>query len=264
MIFITYVRSQTRYSLPMSIRELQDGLAMMPKSQVRRPPKCTECVYRESRMFCNLSPKVLKEFEKLGLQMMLPRGSVLFREDDRSSGIVIVCSGKVKLFCTSRQGKILIIKIALPGDVLGLGAVLSGNPHETTAETLEPCTIKHIPREEFLAFLERHGQASIHTAKSLAEEYRSTFLDARRLALAPTVAGRVASVLLELGRSSANGRPEMRFTMALTHGNLANLAGTSRETVTRTLSKFQREKLIHVRGSSMTILDLEKLSILAS
>jgi CRP/FNR family transcriptional regulator, cyclic AMP receptor protein len=238
---------------------------MIQNSQVRRPPKCTECVYRESRMFCNLSPKALKDFEKLGVQMMLFRGSVLFREDDRSEGIVIVCSGKVKLSCSSRQGKILIVKIALPGDVLGLGAVLSGTLHETTAETLEPCTVKHIPREEFLAFLERHGQASIHTAKSLAEEYRSAFLDARRLALAPSVAGRVASVLLELGRGSANNsKSEMRFTMALTHGSLANLAGTSRETVTRTLSKFQREKLIQVRGSSMTILDPEKLSMLSS
>jgi CRP/FNR family transcriptional regulator len=215
-------------------------------------------------MFCNLSPKVLKDFGRLGLQMMLSKGAVLFREDDRSEGIVVVCSGNVKLSCTSRQGKILIVKIAAPGDVLGLGAVLSGNRHEIMAETLEPCTVKHIAREEFLAFLERHGQASIHAAKSLAEEYRSAFLDARRLALAPTAAGRLAAVLLELGRSSVKGKPEMRFTMALTHGNLANLAGTSRETVTRTLSSFQREKLIRVHGASMTILEPDKLSILAS
>jgi CRP/FNR family transcriptional regulator len=56
----------------------------------------------------------------------------------------------------------------------------------------------------------------------------------------------------------------MRFTMALTHEDLANLAGTSRETVTRTLGKFQRDKLIRIHGSSLTILDPDKLSLLAS
>lgn len=215
-------------------------------------------------MFCNLSPEELEDFNNIGMQMRLPKGAVLFQEDDASRNVSVICEGQVKLSCTSREGKTLILKIAVPGDVLGLGAVISGSRYESTAEALEPTLIKNIRRDEFLAFLERHGQASMHAAKSLSEEYKSIFFDARRLALSPTAAGRLASVLLEWGRSACCGKEEMRFTMALTHEDLANLAGTSRETVTRTLGKFQREKLIRIQGSSLTILDPEKMSLLAS
>jgi CRP/FNR family transcriptional regulator len=215
-------------------------------------------------MFCNLSPEALKDFTSLGMQMRLPKGSVLYQEDDPSHSVAVICDGQVKLSCTSRDGKTLILKIAVPGDVLGLGAVISGMPYEATAEAIEPTLIKSVRKDEFLAFLERHGQASMHAARSLSEEYKSVFFDARRLALAPSAAGRLASVLLDWGRAASCGKPEMHFTMALTHEDLANLAGTSRETVTRTLGRFQREKLIRVHGSSMTILEPEKLSLLAS
>jgi CRP/FNR family transcriptional regulator len=215
-------------------------------------------------MFCNLSEEELEDFNKIGMQMRLPKGAVLFQEDDPGQNVAVICDGQVKLSCTSREGKTLILKIAVPGDLLGLGAVISGSRYEATAETLEPTLIKNIRKDEFLAFLERHGQASMHAAKSLSEEYKSVFFDARRLALSPTAAGRLASVLLDWGRTASCGQPEMRFTMALTHEDLANLAGTSRETVTRTLGKFQRDKLIRIHGSSLTILDPDKLSLLAS
>jgi len=215
-------------------------------------------------MFCNLSSEELEDFNKIGMQMRLPKGAVLFQEDEPGQNVAVICDGQVKLSCTSREGKTLILKIAVPGDLLGLGAVISGSRYEATAETLEPTLIKNIRKDEFLAFLERHGQASMHAAKSLSEEYKSVFFDARRLALSPTAAGRLASVLLDWGRTACCGQPEMRFTMALTHEDLANLAGTSRETVTRTLGKFQRDKLIRIHGSSLTILDPDKLSLLAS
>jgi CRP/FNR family transcriptional regulator len=215
-------------------------------------------------MFCNLSPDELKDFDRLGTQVRLPKGAVLFHEDEPSQCISVICSGQVKLSCTSREGKTMILKIAVPGDLLGLGAVISGSSYEATAETLEPTLIKNVRKDEFLAFLERHGEASMHAARSLSDEYKAVFFDARRLALSPTAAGRLASVLLDWGRTAACGKPIIRFTMALTHEELANLAGTSRETVTRTLGKFQRDKLIQIRGASLTILDPEKLSHLAS
>ena len=237
---------------------------MLQKVQNRRPSDCLTCEFRSLRMFCNLSQEVLEDFDKIGVPLKLPKGAVLFQEDDPGRNVAVICDGQVKLSCTSRDGKTLILKIALPGDVLGLSAVISGVRHEVTAETLEPTLIKSIRKEEFLAFLERHGEASMHAARSLSEEYKSVFFDARRLALAPSAAGRLASVLLDWGRSAACSKSGMSFTMALTHDDLANLAGTSRETVTRTLGKFRREKLIRMHGSLVTILDADKLSLLAS
>ncbi|HWZ49834.1 MAG TPA: Crp/Fnr family transcriptional regulator [Granulicella sp.] len=226
--------------------------------------RCTSCEHRTHRMFCDLSAAALADFEAIGMQMVLPRGAILFRENDPGDGVLVICRGQAKLSCTSREGRTLILKIAVPGDVLGLGAVISGSRFEVTAETIEPTQVKKIHRVDVIAFFERHGEASMHAAKALSEEYKSAFFDARRLALSSSAAGRLAGVLLDWGRAASCGRPEMRFTMALTHEDLASMAGTSRETVTRTLGKFKKEKLIQIRGSSLLILSPERLAQLSA
>jgi CRP/FNR family transcriptional regulator len=215
-------------------------------------------------MFCNLNAEALTDFGQIGVNAVLPKGTPLFYEDGPSNGVFVICTGQVKLSCISREGKTLILKIAVPGDVLGLGAVISGSKYEVTAETIEPTEIKHIRQSDFLSFLERHGEASLHAAKALSEEYKAAFFDARRLALSGSAAGRLASVLLEWGRAASCGKPEMRLTMALTHEELANLVGSSRETVTRMLARFRKEKLIQVKGTSILILSPERLENLTA
>ncbi len=226
--------------------------------------RCAHCEHRSQRMFCNLSEAALADFDSIGTPITLPKGAILFREQDAGDGVLVLCSGQVKLSCTSREGKVLILKIAVPGDVLGLGAVISGSRFELTAETIEPVQLKKIRRDDVLAFLERHGEASMHAAKALSAEYKSAFFDARRLALSGSAAGRLAGVLLDWGRAASCGKPEMRFTMALTHEDLASLAGTSRETVTRALGQFKKEKLIEIHGSSLHILEPDRLAQLSA
>jgi CRP/FNR family cyclic AMP-dependent transcriptional regulator len=215
-------------------------------------------------MFCNLDTTALADFESIGVQATLPRGAKVFQEDEPSNGVFVICTGQVKLSCTSKEGKTLILKIAMPGDVLGLGAVISGSRYEVTAETIEPTEIKSIRRGDFFLFIQKHGEASLHAAKALSEEYKAAFFDARRLALSGSAAGRLASVLLDWGKAASCGKPEMRFTMALTHEELANLVGSSRETVTRMLGRFKREKLIQMRGTSLLILSPDRLERLSA
>jgi CRP/FNR family transcriptional regulator, cyclic AMP receptor protein len=226
---------------------------------------CANCEHRSLRMFCNLDEPALADYASIGVETNYPKGTTLFHENDRSNSVFVVCTGQVKLFCTSREGKTLILKIAMPGDVLGLGAVLSESRYEVTAETVEPTQIKTIRRDEFLLFLEKHGEGSLHAAKALSEDYRSAFFDARRLALSNSAAARLAGVLLDWGKTAATcGKYEMRFTMALTHEELANIIGSSRETVTRMLTRFKKENLIQMRGSSILITApemLEQLSV---
>ena len=216
---------------------------------------CVNCEHRSLRTFCNLDEAALAAYAAIGVEKSFPRGVTLFEEGSRSSGVFVVCTGQVKLFCTSKEGKTLILRIAMPGDVLGLGAVISGAAYEVTAETLQPTEIKSIGREAFIRFLEAHGEGSLHAAKALSEDYKAAFFDARRLALSGSAAGRLAGVLLEWGKTAALcGKFEMRFTMSLTHEELANMVGSSRETVTRMLTRFKKEELIQVRGSSILIL----------
>jgi len=232
----------------------------MPLSQIIRPARqCSNCDLRSLRMFCSLDDSALADFDLIGTTTRLQRGETLFLENAPSQAVYVVCTGQVKLSCTSKEGRTLILKIAMPGDLLGLGAVISGSRYEVTAETVQPTEIKSIRRDEFLSFLKKHGQASLHAAKALSEEYKAAFFDARRLALSGSTAGRLAAVLLDWGRAESCGKPEMRFTMALTHEELANLVGCSRETMTRMLGRFKREKLIQIHGVSIVILSPEKL-----
>lgn len=205
-------------------------------------------------MFCNMTPDALKDFDAIGIMMSHARGAKLFSEGDAARNVFIICFGQVKISSTSRDGKTMILKIAGPGDVMGLSAVLANVPHEVTAEAIEPCQVKTVRKQEFIEFLGRHGIASMHAAQALSGEYMTVFHDAKRLALSGSAAGRLARLLLDWGRAAVNnGKPEMRFTMALTHEEIANMAGTSRETVTRLLNQFRRDQWITIKGASLTI-----------
>jgi CRP/FNR family transcriptional regulator, cyclic AMP receptor protein len=228
------------------------------------PEDCLNCEHRHLRVFCNLTPEALKDYDGIGMTIRHARGAKLFSEGDGARNVYIICLGQVKISCTSRDGKTMILKIAGPGDLLGLSAILANVPHEVTAETIEPCQVKTIRKQEFLDFLGRHGIASMHAAQSLSGEYMTVFHDAKRLALSGSAAGRLARLLLDWGRSASNGKQEIRFTMALTHEEIANMAGTSRETVTRLLNQFRRDQLITIKGSSLTIVKPEQLELLTA
>ena len=230
-----------------------------------RPPEdCINCEHRHLRMFCNLTPEALRDYDSIGIMMSHARGAKLFSEGDPARNVFIICFGQVKISSTSRDGKTMILKIAAPGDVMGLSAVLANVPHEVTAEAIEPCQVKTVRKQEYVDFLGRHGIASMHAAQSLSGEYLTVFHDAKRLALSGSAAGRLARLLLDWGRTSANGKPEMRFTMALTHEEIANMAGTSRETVTRLLNQFRRDEWITIKGSSLTIVKPDQLERLTA
>lgn len=215
-------------------------------------------------MFCNLTPEALKDYDSIGIMMSHTRGARLFSEGDPARNVFIVCFGQVKISSTSRDGKTMILKIAGPGDLMGLSAALANVPHEVTAEVIEPSQVKIVRKQEFVDFLGRHGIASMHAAQALSAEYLAVFHDARRLALSRSAAGRLARLILDWGHSAACGKPEIRFTMALTHEEIANMAGTSRETVTRLLNQFRRDRWITINGSSLTITRPEQLERLTA
>jgi len=216
-------------------------------------------------MFCNLTPEALADYDQIGIMMSHARGAKLFTEGDAARNVFVICCGQVKISSTSRDGKTMILKIAGPGDVMGLSAVLANVPHEVTAEAIEPCQVKTVRKQEFVEFLGRHGIASMHAAQSLSGEYMTVFHDAKRLALSGSAAGRLARLLLDWGRSAAdNGKSELRSTMALTHEEIANMAGTSRETVTRLLNQFRRDQWITIKGTSLTIVEPDQLERLTA
>jgi len=229
---------------------------------------CLNCRHRTLRVFCDLHAEALEEFSAMGALRRIPSGSELFAESTPVHEVFVLCHGKVKLVSTSRQGKSLVLKIARPGDVLGLGAAVSGNLHEVTAVATEPVQVKVIPRSDLLSFLDRNAEGGVHAARSVSAEYESAFVGARRLALSSSSSAKLASLLLEWARIPAspdkaglapqqNGNP--RFLMPLTHEEIAGMIGSTRETVTRTLNRFKRDRLIEIKGASIHLIAPEKL-----
>jgi CRP/FNR family cyclic AMP-dependent transcriptional regulator len=232
---------------------------MLNSLRTRTTNDCKSCELRSLRKFCNLSDAALQQFQSIGVAMTATKGTKLFLEDQPCGSVYVICTGQVKLYCNSKDGKNMILKIALPGDVLGLSAMLAATKHEVTAEVVQPTQLKRIRRDEFFAFLREHGEGSLHAAQAMSEEYKAAFFDVRRLALSVSAAGRLANLLLEWGRLESCGDPEMRFTMSLTHEELADMIGSSRETITRTISQFKRDNIIATSGTSMLIVSPEKL-----
>jgi CRP/FNR family transcriptional regulator len=184
-----------------------------------------------------------------------PQGAVLFVEGQAPRGVYLICSGRIKLSTTSRDGKTLILRIAEQGEVLGLHATVSGKPYELTAETLQPCQLDFIRREDFLRFLQNHADACLNAAQHLSKNCQSAYEMIRSLGLSHSVSEKLARLLLEWSTDGDVTKEGIRIKVSLTHEEIAQLIGTSRETVTRTLGEFRQKKLAQLRGSTLVILN---------
>jgi len=216
---------------------------------------CLLCKMRQSGYFCNLPPASLQELDKVKYASAYPQGAVLFVEGQAPRGVYMICGGRVKLSTTSRDGKTLILRIAQAGEVLGLHATVSGKPYELTAEALQPCQLDFIRRDDFLRFLQHHSDACLNAAQHLSKNCQSAYEMIRSLGLSHSVAEKLARLLLEWSSDGDVVKEGIRIKVSLTHEEIAQLIGTSRETVTRVLGEFRQKKLAQLRGSTLVILD---------
>jgi CRP/FNR family cyclic AMP-dependent transcriptional regulator len=213
--------------------------------------------------FLGLTGPEQSQFQAIAQEITHPAGAVIFAEGDPASGIYLVCSGQVKLTTSSGDHHRMILKIAQPGDLLGLSAILNDLPYEVTAQTLVQSTFKYVARQFFLDFIRSSVNAGYAATLALAKEHHEVFLGARRLALSPSATARIAHVLMEFLHSAGTEGSSDAFPMMLTHAELASLAGTSRETVTRLLNQFEREGIIIRHDSMVTVkrpMQLEELA----
>ena len=225
---------------------------------------CSNCKLRREDCFCNLSPPLLKAFSAISHQTTFPPEATLFVEGQTSRGVFLLCSGKVKLSTSSRDGKVLILKMAGPGEMLGLSTVISGSEYELTAETAMPCQVNFIAREPLLDMLQRYGEAGLRSAQALSREFQSAYRDIHDLILARSSAGKLAKLLLSWTPASASNAKEIRVSSGLTHEEMAQMIGASRETVTRLLSDLRKKQLIRLEGSALVIRNRMALEALVS
>lgn len=223
---------------------------------------CAACARAVERTFCNMSPATMQTLDAIKFTGVYPKGSVLFVDGEEPRGVFILCSGRAKLTTSSSEGKTLIVKIAEPGEVLGASATILGRPYEVSAETIEPSQLNFIKRDDFLRFLNGHTEACMHTAQQLSEKYQSAQREIRSLGLAQTTSEKLARLLLDWCRNGEQTAKGIRLKVLLTHEEIAQMVGTTRETVTRLLSDFKRRKIVEVKGSTVLVMkksDLESM-----
>jgi CRP/FNR family cyclic AMP-dependent transcriptional regulator len=151
-------------------------------------------------------------------------------------GAFVLCSGKVKLSTTSKEGKVLIFKIVEPGEVIGLSAMISGDSCQVTAETVGPCLVNFVEREGLLRLMERSGELGLRSALAVSRDFQSACRDIHDLILARSSSGKLARLLLSWVSHDVPVNQDARIHAPVTHEEMAQRIGASRETVTRLLA----------------------------
>ena len=224
---------------------------------------CVGCSLRRERDFCDLPHPLLAELHGMGHLTLYPPDALLLTEGQSPRGVYIVCSGRVKLSVEAKDGKTVILKVVGARQVLGLSAVIAGQPSPIAATTIETCQIKFVDRESLLPLLNQNSDTALTCARLIGQEIGSAFRDVHDLLLARSSTEKLARLLLSWAAKEPHNL-EIRVATSFTHEEIAQMIGSSRETVTRLLSDLKRRELIRLEGSTLVISNRVALQAIAS
>jgi CRP/FNR family transcriptional regulator len=224
---------------------------------------CLTCKLRKEGWYCSLTEDLLKAFSGYSHLTTYPGGAILFVAGQMTRGAFILCSGKVKLSTTSKEGKVLVLKMAEPGEIIGLSAMISGEAYEVTAETVGPCLVNLVEREGLLRLMERSGELGLRSALAVSREFQSAYRDINDFVLVRSSSGKLARLLLSWIVSSPELPDDGRIQTPATHEEMAQRIGASRETVTRLLSELRKKDWIRLEGSTLVIKNRQALQQMA-
>jgi len=221
------------------------------------------CAARAGDFSQRLSPEERVELESLKTPFNYPPGRTLFVEQQTPDNVLFLLAGQVKLSLNSSAGRRVILGIAYPGETLGLASVLSATRYDITAETASPCRIATMASADFLEFLKRHPSAYVNLARELCLERARACEQVRRLGLAVTASAKLVWFLLDQCAVTRQTEGSTRLFCGLTHTEIGECIGVSRETVTRLFCDFKSRELLESRGAIMIISDRKALEAYA-
>ncbi len=221
----------------------------MPTVMLDNPQKLAP----EDKTFCNLSPAVADALELEVLTTTYPTGAVLFAEGQMPRGVFIVRRGRVKLSICGSDGRTLILRIVEAGGALGVAAVVAGYKYEATAETQEPCEISFLRQSDLLRLMRQHGELALWVTQHISQDYASTCREIRDLILSDSASEKLARLLVGWLDQNSEARNPSQMKLALTHEEIGQMIGTSRETVSRLFAGFKKQHLIQQTGATLVI-----------
>jgi CRP/FNR family cyclic AMP-dependent transcriptional regulator len=218
-------------------------------------------VTRSGLFFRALSPEALAEIGVLAVSSECAAGAQLYSEEEIPTRVFILLSGQVKIEISARNGKHLILRIAKPGEVLGLSSAFSANLYEEATVAIAPCNLMAVNCPDFARFLTRHPAAFQAVMREIGVQYERACSRLRVTGLSLSVASRLARLLLEWTADGQATEYGTHVHVALTHGEIGECIGTCRESVTRILGDLQRRHIVNLRGSILTVMDRPALEV---
>lgn len=214
---------------------------------------------KRTPVFAALSDAELDELAALVVERRLRKNTVVFHENDPASAFYLVKHGKVKIYKVSRDGREQVLALLGDGQIFGDVPTFDGGPYPATAETMEDSLIFLIRRDDLLAVVRQHPEIAIQLIAVLGMRLRQALELVRDLSF-KQVPHRLAGLLLKLaeqyGKETEGG---VLIGLSLSRQDLADIVGTSRETVTRELKKMERSGLIGIERRHITVLDHDGL-----
>ena len=218
-----------------------------------------------SSFLASLSTQELNALGKVARPFTLRKRDLLFSAGEPAQQVYIVQQGCIKLYQLSPTGRITILWLSFPGELLGVAEAVDGSPREIFAEANVDTQLLMITKARFVEFLQSYPEAAMRAIGILSARLRTMGSSIVDLA-SNDVASRLVHLLL---RYAASGQPaackavqhhgEICLNIEVTHSDLANLIGASRQTVTSTLAELRRRKLLNTIGRHIHILDVEGL-----
>jgi len=213
------------------------------------------------RGFASLPDAATRDFDAVLVRSNQDRGAIIFSQNDKPSGVYILFSGRVKLTTVVARGKTALLKIAGPGESLGLSAVLAQRPYIATARVLEHSHLAFVPGEELQKLMGRHSQLAIAVAECLADDCVEALTEMLLFRVTSTTLQRLSRLILRWSRAHGSHRHEI--PIPYTQAEIGQLIGASRETVTRLMKKLERKGNISVVHSQLSIVDPHSMKAIA-
>lgn len=212
------------------------------------------------RLFDGLSQSEMQEVEKIARMEEVKKRQPLYLSGAPSRSVYILKKGRVKIANTAPNGKEVTFDILEPGEVFGELDVLEDAPRSTSAETLDDALICVIPRKDFVQYLAMHPNVTVKLTKLIGLRLKKIQSRVEDLVFRD-VPARLAHLLSELSKTDGVADKQgIRLKVKLTHQEMANLIGCSRETVSTTIGQFRNDGLIQMDGRTITIVNEKGLS----
>jgi CRP/FNR family cyclic AMP-dependent transcriptional regulator len=206
-----------------------------------------------------LEPAARERLARLGSRRHFETGAPLFLEGDLGSNVIIVHSGRVKVFATDTNGHSVLLAVRGPGEILGDLGAIDGRSRSASGSAFEPVDAQVLTGDDFRRYLADTPGAALALLRVVIARLR----DSDRLRVefgAHDALGRVASRLVELAHTSGEPSEDgIRITLALSQDDLAQWVAASREAVARALASLRRRHLITTARREIIVTDLDGL-----